>query len=365
MKYRLSGSELNRLFTTLQSQGFRTLAPCIRDHAIIYDEVATAEELPVGWTDVQEKGSYRLERRNDQACFGYNVGAYSWRRFLDPPQRQLWSASRQNTSMVLTENADDDAPMALIGVRACELKAIKIQDRIYLQDQYQDQFYKHRREQAFIVAVNCVEAGNTCFCVSMSAGPEVEQGYDLVLTEVVDAQDHYFLLEAGSTAGDTVLGQLHCPPATPAEVARAVSGIESARQNMGRALDANNIKSLIDDNYEHHFWEEVAEQCLSCANCTLVCPTCFCSTVADITDLDGSHSERWQQWDSCFTGDFSYIHGGKVRDSTKSRYRQWMSHKLATWHDQFDSSGCVGCGRCISWCPVGIDITEGAKKLEG
>ena len=74
--------------------------------------------------------------------------------------------------------------------------------------------------------------------------------------------------------------------------------------------------------------------------------------------LYGARAERWRKWDSCFTLDFSYIHGGSVRTSAAARYRQWLSHKLATWIDQFGSSGCVGCGRCITWCPVGIDITE-------
>ena len=132
---------------------------------------------------------------------------------------------------------------------------------------------------------------------------------------------------------------------------------------MGRELDTTDIRELLYRNYEHPRWDEVAERCLACGNCTMVCPTCFCTTVEDVTDLAGEHVERHQRWDSCFTIDYSHIHGGAVRGSTRSRYRQWMTHKLATWIDQFGSSGCVGCGRCITWCPVGIDITEEARAI--
>ena len=127
---------------------------------------------------------------------------------------------------------------------------------------------------------------------------------------------------------------------------------------MGRSLDQEGLKELLYENRNHPRWDDVADRCLSCANCTMVCPTCFCTTVEDSTDLTGDTAERVRRWDSCFTMDFSYIHGGAVRKSVKSRYRQWMTHKLGTWQDQFGSSGCVGCGRCITWCPVGIDITE-------
>jgi formate hydrogenlyase subunit 6/NADH:ubiquinone oxidoreductase subunit I len=130
-----------------------------------------------------------------------------------------------------------------------------------------------------------------------------------------------------------------------------------------RHLDTAGLRDLLYENFEHPRWDNVAARCLSCANCTMVCPTCFCTTVEDVSDISGNHAERWRRWDSCFTQSFSYIHGGSVRTSAKSRYRQWMTHKLASWTDQFGTSGCVGCGRCITWCPVGIDITEEVRAI--
>jgi Fe-S-cluster-containing hydrogenase component 2 len=128
-------------------------------------------------------------------------------------------------------------------------------------------------------------------------------------------------------------------------------------------MDTTGIRDLLYTNFDHPRWDNVAQRCLTCANCTMVCPTCFCTTVEDVSDVTGSHAERWRKWDSCFSQNFSYIHGGSVRSSAKSRYRQWMTHKLASWIDQFGSSGCVGCGRCITWCPVGIDITEEVRAI--
>ena len=254
-------------------------------------------------------------------------------------------------------------PLAFIGVRACELRAIAIQDRVFLSGRYFDNPYKIRRDQAFIVAVNCGQAGGTCFCVSMDAGPKVETGFDLALTELVEEGRHLFVLEVGSAAGADLAKDLPARPATEEEIEAAERVVARTKGQMGRSLETDGLKELLQANPDHPRWDEVAERCLTCGNCTNVCPTCFCTTIEDTTDLVGAAAERVRRWDSCFTLDFSYIHGGSVRNSARSRYRQWMTHKLAHWIDQFGSSGCVGCGRCITWCPVGIDITEEAAAI--
>jgi ferredoxin len=147
------------------------------------------------------------------------------------------------------------------------------------------------------------------------------------------------------------------------DIGRAEEIVAQTAAHMGRSMDTSGIKELLYRNLDHPRWDNVASRCLTCTNCTMVCPTCFCTTVEDTTDLTGERAERWRKWDSCFTMDFSYIAGGSVRSSAKSRYRQWMTHKLASWIDQFGTSGCVGCGRCITWCPVGIDITEEVRAI--
>ena len=358
---------LDDLVGALRERGFRVLGPTVRDGAIVYDELESAGELPVGWTDRQEPGSYRLERRDDEARFGYAVGPHSWKRFLFPARLRLWRArTNGDGAPVVEEEPLEETPLALLGVRACELSAIGIQDRVLTGGAYVDRDYAARRNGAFVVAVNCGEPAGTCFCVSMDAGPRVREGYDLALTELLPAGDggeHRFLVEAGSEAGAEVLGELPSRPAAYADLAAADAVVASAAERMGRTMETGDLRDLLARNLDSERWDDVAERCLTCGNCTMVCPTCFCTSVEDTADLAGAEAARTRVWDSCFSLDYSYIHGGSVRRSASSRYRQWLTHKLGTWQEQFGTSGCVGCGRCITWCPVGIDITAEVAAL--
>ncbi len=359
----LERQHFQHLFDTLIAQGYHILGPTVREQAIIYDHLTSVNDLPVGYTDEQDGGTYRLKKRDDQMLFGYTVGPHSWKKYLHPPTVRLWQGRRAGKSFEVLPQQSIPPKLALLGVRSCELHAITIQDRVFTGGPYIDPIYLGQRERLFIIAVNCGQAGGTCFCVSMQTGPKAESGFDLALTEVLEGGIHYFLVEVGTEAGAAVLRRLPHREATAAEIQAAGRVTARAAGQMGRKLDTTDIKGLLYRNLEHPRWEEVATRCLTCGNCTMVCPTCFCTTVEDVSDLEGISVERWRRWDSCFTMDFSYIAGGSVRASPKSRYRQWMTHKLASWIDQFGTSGCVGCGRCITWCPVGIDITEEVRAI--
>jgi sulfhydrogenase subunit beta (sulfur reductase) len=348
----------------LRAEGFRVIAPTLRDQAIVYDEVESVADLPAGWTDEQDGGHYRLRRRGDAALFGYNVGPHAWKRFLHPPLLRLWRAERTQDGLAVTGTAEPAEKYAFLAVRSCELHAIAVQDRVLLQGPYVDPHYQARREGAFIVAVNCGQAGGTCFCVSMNTGPKAKEGFDLALTELI-GDEHEFLVEIGSERGAAILATIPHRAAEAMHTERAANAVAHAAGNMGRHMRSDGVRELLQANLEHPRWDDVAERCLTCGNCTMVCPTCFCTSAWDENDLTGNVAERKRRWDSCFTMDFSYIHGGSVRSSGKSRYRQWMTHKLSTWFDQFGTSGCVGCGRCITWCPVGIDITEEVRAIRG
>jgi ferredoxin len=267
---------------------------------------------------------------------------------------------------VRSETSGAEVPSyAFIGVRACELNAIHIQDRVFGSGQFTDPTYRARREKAFVVAVNCTQAGGTCFCVSMNTGPRVGDGFDISLTEVVRDENHFFLAAVGSGRGSEVMDELQHSAAGESDVDAAEGLVNETALHMGRELAADGMRDRLFTHIESPRWDDVAKRCLTCTNCTLVCPTCFCSTIEEVTDLGGTTAERWRRWDSCFTLDFAKVAGGNFRYSVWSRYRQWLTHKLAYWIDQFGTSGCVGCGRCITWCPAGIDITVEAQAVVG
>lgn len=356
----LESAALGQILAALQERGYTVLGPSVRDGAIVIDAVEKIEDLPAGWTDEQEASRYRLKKSRNGAFFGYGLGPQAWKRYLHPPELLMFDGRRDGGSFRMVRNGAPPPKYAFFGVRPCELAAIRMQDRIFLEDRYADPGYRARRGEVFIIAVNCTRAGGTCFCASMGTGPRAGAGFDLALTEI----DGRFVVEAGTEAGSALLADIDQDPAGDADIAAADAAIERAKQQK-RSIDVAGVREVLFDSFDHPRWEKTAARCLSCANCTLVCPTCFCTTVEDVTDLSGENAQRWRKWDSCFTDSFSYIHGGSVRQSVKSRYRQWLTHKLAAWVDQFGTFGCVGCGRCITWCPGGIDITEEVRVIRG
>jgi ferredoxin len=355
----LSRAGLDELVAILIADGYRVVGPTMRDDAIVLAELNSGADLPSGWGVDSAPGRYRLRRRTDEAVFGHSAGSQSWKQFLHPARRQLWSADGSEFSAPREEHT----PYAFIGVRACDLAAIATLTTVLGRGAYPDGSFARRRQGLFVVAAGCTEPGGVCFCASMGTGPAPGPGYDLSLTEQIDDDGHRFVVDVGSDAGHAVLDQIRHRAATSSEAAAARAAVDAAAARMGRQMPSVDIRELLLRSRESPSWSDVAERCLTCGNCTMVCPTCFCTSADDSSDLTGEHAERWQRWASCFELDFSYLHGGSVRSSGESRYRQWITHKLSTWHDQFGGSGCVGCGRCIAWCPVGIDITEEVNKL--
>jgi sulfhydrogenase subunit beta (sulfur reductase) len=353
---------LDQIIAALRGQGRVVIGPLVADGVITHDVIDGAADLPAGWTEEQTGGRYQLAATGTAEVFAFSSPATAWKRYLFPEKTLLIRATRTSTGIEVTEPEPAAQQLAFFGIRSCDLAALDVLDRVFLDPASSDPTYAAARSDLFVVAAGCAHPGGTCFCASMDTGPSPTSGFDLAVAELHTAARHDFLVDVGSDRGAALLAEVSGRDETPTDRELAQTTNEAAIQQMGRELDPAD-PPLAAAQPDHARWDDVAERCLACGNCTMVCPTCFCSTTTDATDLSGEGAERWRVWDSCFTLDFSHLHGGSVRTSTKSRYRQWLLHKLVTWHDQFDMSGCVGCGRCITWCPVGIDLTAEIAAL--
>ncbi|MBI2759471.1 MAG: 4Fe-4S dicluster domain-containing protein [Chloroflexi bacterium] len=344
----------NTLLARLREAGYQTIGPCIKNDTLVYDSIESINELPYGYISEQNAGRFRLIQAGHKNYFDVIPGAQSWKQFLFPPRVDLFALHKNDKGWETITPPLDAPAYAFIGVRACELAAIQIQDRIFMRDDFNDPIYRNRRKRAFILSVDCSNPAGTCFCVSMGTGPRVKGGFDLNLTEL----DDVFLLTIGSELALGLVSDLPFEDASAFMLSTAERIMDNAAKKMGRSLDISDLPELILKNLDDPYWQEIGSRCLSCANCTQVCPTCFCWDALDHMSLNGLETSRERVWDSCFNPGYSYQAGGNTRPTISSRYRQWLSHKLGTWEQQNGTLGCVGCGRCITWCPAEIDLTK-------
>jgi formate hydrogenlyase subunit 6/NADH:ubiquinone oxidoreductase subunit I len=358
--HRWSPADLDRLFDRLVREGYELWGPRVMDASIALHPIRRVKDLPVGWTQDSAAGEVKLRRSDDGVLFSSPVGSSSLKRFLHPPEQTLVRIERLRRH--LRAEAPETVPpvrRAVFGLRACDLEAADTLAQVFAGT---DPEVRRRRDALFLVAVRCLRTMPTCFCTLTHTGPEPASLHDLTLTEIPGPNGVQRFVEATSEAGAEQLERLRLQRATPDEAAAMAAALEEAerriRKDQDRGIDLAAIGAGLMDRLEHPRWEETGDRCLACGNCTMVCPTCFCTQVVERTDPTNSHSRREQQWDSCFTSDFSYVAGGSTRPSVRARYRQWLTHKFANWVDQFDRLGCVGCGRCIAWCPAAIDVRE-------
>jgi ferredoxin len=354
--------------------------PKLKDAAVVIGEIDSPDELAAAWTDTQGPGFYRLREHPRNPQFAFHFGADSWKRLLLPPQSTVWEAERTESGFQVLPSGNDSRSMAFIGVHGCDVSAMLRLDAVFgFQGDHHpssrspraisratciDPSYASRRRSSFVMGVQCTQPGDNCFCTSVGAGPHIHAGSDLVLTELPGQPDPVFHLKALTSAGKRVLADLSLEETDPDCDEKIERLVDRCAAAMPKSLNPSGIREILERNWDHNRWQATAQRCLTCGNCTMVCPTCFCTNILDETDLAGVRARRLRVWDSCFNLEYSYVHGGgHVRSSVKARYRHWMVHKLATWIDQFGEMGCVGCGRCITWCPAGIDIAEEAAVI--
>ncbi|MDI6800971.1 MAG: 4Fe-4S dicluster domain-containing protein [Thermodesulfovibrionales bacterium] len=355
---------LSHIFDRLKSS-HKLIGPKIENNAIILSEIEF-HDIPAGYRDQQSPGCYKLKQGENAEVFSFSPGPDSFKRFLHPPFAEIFRFEKSKKGITISPSNSDEKPFAFIGIRACDISAMKLYDRVFSGEHIRDKTYESLRKNCFIMAVNCIYPGDNCFCQSIGTGPEVKDYFDIVITEIRDS----FILETGTVAGERLLTGLQQDRVNDNDMKERNESIQRCGKAMKKAIKFDELPWLIYRNLEHPRWAEIEKRDLECGNCTQVCPTCFCNSSYDLVSLSGvlKKSEglsgvRIRAWDSCFSKNFARVHGGNFRPSRKARYRQWMSHKLAYTFEQFGLPGCVGCGRCITWCPVGIDITHELEAL--
>ncbi len=353
MRY-LDRAHLERMVRTLIDDGYEVVGPTVRDGAVVLAPITGLDALPGPVREAQAAGRYRLETSSRPTTFGTAHGPDGAKRFLFPPRELLATITPDGTATPAGDPAE--RPVAFLGLHACDLRAIEVHDRVFLDV---DPAYRRRREAAVLIGLDCAEPAETCFCTSMGGGPRCTAPFDVALAEV----DEGFVARPGSDVGSDLLDRIEAPNASAEEIAAAEASSEAAVAAIRRRVDTRDLPGVLRRAAMSPRWSDIAERCLACSNCTDVCPTCFCHDVVDGVSISGDVATRSREWASCFSTDHSWIAGGAVRPDRASRYRQWLTHKFGTWVEQFGTSGCVGCGRCITWCPVGIDVTEELAAL--
>ena len=359
-KYFLKHEFLQRLFDLLKDSGFNCIAPQVKNGNIVYAPMTDASHLPWGVRDLQSLASYQIEESSNKQAFSWSNGISSIKPFLFSSEETLWKVERNEDGKLHFNSVIKSEPTALVGVRPCDVNAMIVQDKVFLQEEYVDKRYEARRKALFIVVVNCTYASDNCFCVAMGYDTKASKGFDLAMTELNDG----FIIYSASKPGEDFLEKLSLPEASQKQIEAANLSTHEAAVSQRRKLPSNlEIKTKLPNSFAEKEWDEVAERCTSCGTCTQVCPTCFCHKQMDFPSLDGKSHEHIRMWDSCFQEAHGAIHGHNFRPDTKSRYQQWLTHKFAYWQEQVSESGCVGCGRCLTWCPVKIDATDVLTKI--
>jgi len=356
LRFTMGLGGLEGLLRNLRSEGYTVLGPKLEDGVVRLSEVQSTDELARGIVDSQSPGQYRARAAGDEIFSAVN-GPLSVKNYLHPGEVAVAEIGRSGGKYG-TEILLPGKRYAFLGVRPCDLAAVKVLDRSLLVEGFEEPTYADLRKASLIIVVNCGRAGANCFCASMGTGPWAAGDYDIALTElpdrfIVDLDGRFLPLFDG----------VGLAPAADKDLRDERDLRERVTAGMRKRIESPDPAVGMYEGIDSPVWSEVAERCLACGNCTMVCPTCFCNTTKDITNLADGTVTKVRSWESCLSVDFTQNAGWNPRRERKARYRQFVMHKFAYWTDQSGLYGCVGCGRCITWCPVGIDIAETVNSV--
>jgi ferredoxin len=320
-----------------------------------------------GPTKLGEDSTFDEIKSINQLHLDYSSTVLPPKKFLHPPKETLLEFKNENGKFTSKEIIEDNK-ILLLGVHPCDVNAILKLDKFFSGD-FKDPYYINRRKNTVIVALNCIEPSEYCFCISMNTGPHLKEGFDLLLTDIGTK----YILRIGSKTGENIIKGLNLKNATKHDFDEMEKRFNLMEKKFKKSINTTWLSRIARENTDHEVWEKLGERggvagsfpCLSCGSCTFVCPTCYCYDVYDKVDINLKSGTRNRELDSCQLLEYASVAlDGNFRRDRKDRIRHWMMCKFGAAAGK-EYSSCVGCGRCIRVCPSKIDITEVAKAIRG
>ena len=312
------------------------------------------------WGPVKHGNAFTLDKVEDYSRLDLTAlrTKIPFKKLLFPPKFSMFSFDREGIKPML-----DDLPKRVIfGLHPCDIHGLLILDDFF-SSHYPDPYYIERRKRTAIIGLTCIP-DEKCFCKTTNTH-YAESGFDLILTDL----EEFFIIWVGSSLGDDMIRE--CPELMEDKIRHNdlemyVKWRQHRDSSFKLKLDFTGMPSIMELYWDDSLWEELGEKCLSCGSCTIVCPTCPCFNVIDEIELDGIEGHRFRRWDSCMFQEYSMVAGGhNFRESRAARLKLRFTHKLQAFVGKFGEPACVGCGRCIDTCPVGIDVKSVGLRLRG
>ncbi|MGD0276344.1 MAG: 4Fe-4S dicluster domain-containing protein [Syntrophales bacterium] len=305
---------------------------------------------------VKQEGQvlFKALEKGEEPLVRYANSKNAPKNFFFPHTELMMKYTRTPKGMTFKEKGPEAPEAVLFGVRPCDARSLVLLDRLFDQEKYRDNYYIERRARITVISMACVHPPYaTCFCTSVDGAPVSSDGADILITDV---EDNY-LVEFLSEKGQKYLSYFGNAAADEAAVARKEEIARQAASEIKSHIPAKEIKPILDVNFEHPFWNTIHQKCLACGTCTFLCPTCHCFDISD--EVKGADGIRIRNWDSCMFPLFTLeTSGHNPRTTQKERWRQRAMHKFKYYVDNFNAIACVGCGRCVMYCPVNIDIRK-------
>jgi len=310
--------------------------------------------------------NFRLLAGERKPNFNFRNTRLSPKSIVFPQSERMFEYSldgNREDAHIVKEAPKDFSPQAVVGIRPCDALAFHLVRINFDNPQYQDPWWVRRMESTTLIGFGCNEPCPSCFCTSVGGAPFGEKGLDALLYDLGDR----FLVRSLTPKGEVLLGKIEMgSEADDVALRKATKLSESAAERVSSRVPTERLKEkVVNQLFAAPFWERVSFACINCGTCTYLCPTCWCFDIQD--EVSGKDGDRIRNWDACMFPLFT-LHGSghNPRDKKLQRVRQRFMHKLKYYVDKYgDGVACVGCGRCVQFCPVNIDIRKVFELMNG